>query len=106
MRPSAALSLRARIALPALLVALMLASVWLYGDRAERSTVELRGAALGTTWSVKLVVPGGLVRLGQEHHVFDDKPPVIRVRDASVSDHTLMSVDASIEALAEHYVVD
>ena len=29
-----------------------------------------------------------------------------RVRDASVSDHTLMSVDASIEALAEHYVVD
>ena len=30
----------------------------------------------------------------------------IRVRDASVSDHTLMSVDASIEALAEHYVVD
>ncbi|CAH0379811.1 unnamed protein product [Pelagomonas calceolata] len=67
---------------------------------------RLRDDFHGDDHPARLVVPGGLVRLGQEHHVFDDKPPVIRVRDASVSDHTLMSVDASIEALAEHYVVD
>ena len=67
---------------------------------------RLRDDFHGDDHPARLVVPGGLVRLGQEQHVFDDKPPVIRVRDASVSDHTLMSVDASIEALAEHYVVD
>ena len=67
---------------------------------------KLRDDFHGDDHPARLVVPGGLVRLGQEHHVFDDAPPVIRVRDASVSDHTLMSVDASIEALAEHYVVD
>ena len=66
---------------------------------------RLRDDFHGDDHPARLVVPGGLVRLGQEHHVFDDKPPVIRGRDASVSDHTLMSVDASIEALAEHYNV-
>ena len=41
---------------------------------------RLRDDFQGDDHPARLVVPGGLVRLGQEHHVFDDKPPVIRVR--------------------------
>ncbi len=48
------LPLRARIVLGVLLLVLAAATIRLYGARPERPVEELRGAALGTTWSVKI----------------------------------------------------
>lgn len=59
---------------------------------------DLRDDLHGAEDPAHLIIPGGLVRLGPEP-VFDDAPPAIRVRDAAVSDHTLMAVDAAVEAL-------
>ncbi|MCA9511567.1 MAG: FAD:protein FMN transferase [Myxococcales bacterium] len=56
--PRKELSPRARLVLGLLFFALGGASLWLYGGRAEREQVELQGAAMGTTWSVKLADPG------------------------------------------------
>lgn len=53
-RTSAALPIRVRVLLPLLLLVLGYASVRLYGRVPDRAVVELSGAALGTTWSVKL----------------------------------------------------
>lgn len=55
--PRKLLSPRARIVLGALFFALGAASLWLYGGRAPRDLIELQGAAMGTTWSVKLADP-------------------------------------------------
>jgi thiamine biosynthesis lipoprotein len=53
-RPSAQLPIRVRVLLPLLLLLLGYASVQLYGRVPAKPVVELSGAALGTTWSVKL----------------------------------------------------
>jgi thiamine biosynthesis lipoprotein len=55
-RASASLPIRTRVLLPLLLLLLGYASVRLYGRVPTRPVVELSGAALGTTWSVKLAV--------------------------------------------------
>ena len=53
-RPSANLPARSRFVLAILVGVLLIATIRLYGQRPERSLVELRGAVFGTTWSVKL----------------------------------------------------
>jgi len=57
-RPSTSLPIRVRVLLPLLLIVLGYASIQLYGRVPERPIVELSGAALGTTWSVKLAEQG------------------------------------------------
>ena len=57
-RPSAALPLRVRVLLILSAVVLVWASFTLYGEEPERSTLEVTGKALGTTWSVKLASSG------------------------------------------------
>jgi len=51
---SSPLPIRVRVLLPLLLLVLGYASVRLYGRVPDRPIVELTGAAMGTTWSVKL----------------------------------------------------
>ena len=52
--PKPAVTPRVRLVLGVLFFALGFASLRLYGTNAPRSEVELRGAAMGTTWTVKI----------------------------------------------------
>ena len=77
------LSRRARILLPILLVALVVASVHRYGIERERAITEVSGRALGTTWTVKLA--GGLDLPAQRELVVPSARPEISVMARSRS---------------------
>lgn len=91
MRPSAErdpLSPRARVLLPTLLVVLLLVSWWRYGEDPPRQHFAVSGAAMGTTWAVK---------------VADEDVDAEAEREiATLCEEAIERVDASMSTWKEH----